>query len=159
MDTWVYTQPPTPSRGNHGPDSLHAPGDGGEIVQVRPPSSRRSAGVYSNLELRSVQGETQRTVADAAEQIRDEGGVVPVIEAAPEPAKPRRKSLSEHLWGDVQAKVDSNRRPSVPRLPASAVDVGGNGGALEAEPHQPRRESFQGSVQGGAPRPVYVPLL
>ena len=68
----------------------------------------------------------------------------PVHISEVDPTRTRRKSLSEQLWGNVPAKVDSNRRPSVIQATAAASDV-----LLESGDEPPRRERRL-SLQGGA---------
>lgn len=64
------------------------------------------------------------------------------------PAQPRRKSLSEQLWGNVPAKVNSNRRPSAIKAKAeadAAAAVAAATAALEGD------DADEGD-EGGAPR-------
>jgi hypothetical protein len=68
--------------------------------------------------------------------------------SAPSQQRPRRKSLSEQLWGDVPAKVNS-RRPSVSAAPPPQSDSEGIDGEEEGGPpagaQRERRLSLQGA--------------
>ena len=75
-----------------------------------------------------------------------------LVTEVPQPTRARRKSLSEQLWGNVPAKVDSNRRPSVIQntgtieiLTSAEASAEESGFAAPEGARRERRLSLQGA--------------